>query len=439
MESAPSDKTLRGKAFDREYALGLPDRVARPLRAALFAEIPPGTRSLVVVCHSEPGAWAVLSGQLFQTEPCPPSSPSLDMDRVAVVGRVAFETDRLGAEHRARINAMDAVWVPTRWQADVFAAAGVTAPVRVIPEPVDTDFYRPLSAAAARGAAKRAPGAFVRWLDGLLGVKDAADDDAADGDATLSALPLPLAGAQLAFPAAAAACGEPRQETFSFLSVFKWEERKAWDVLARAFSAEFAPDEGVALHVLTSEYHNDAKAFLEQFRDAAGGAEVRACAYVSAEHVSQADMPRLYGAADVFVLASRGEGWGRPHAEALSCGVPVIATNWSGPTEFVNERNGYLVEVERMVEITDENSPFRGHRWAEPSVSSLRRRMREAVADAAGRRARGAAARRESVLKYGVEAVGKLTLAAAKEAALDRQLRRKGRRAAAAAELHEEL
>jgi glycosyltransferase involved in cell wall biosynthesis len=45
----------------------------------------------------------------------------------------------------------------------------------------------------------------------------------------------------------------------------------------------------------------------------------------------------LYRSVDAFVLPSRGEGWGRPYMEAMSMGLPVIATNWSGPTEFVNE------------------------------------------------------------------------------------------------------
>lgn len=35
-------------------------------------------------------------------------------------------------------------------------------------------------------------------------------------------------------------------------------------------------------------------------------------------------MPRLYKAADAFVLPSRGEGWGRPHVEAMSMALPVI-------------------------------------------------------------------------------------------------------------------
>lgn len=45
-------------------------------------------------------------------------------------------------------------------------------------------------------------------------------------------------------------------------------------------------------------------------------------------HQPQSTLPHLYAAADAFVLPSRGEGWGRPHVEAMSMGLPIIATNW---------------------------------------------------------------------------------------------------------------
>lgn len=93
-------------------------------------------------------------------------------------------------------------------------------------------------------------------------------------------------------------------------------------------------------------------------------------------HVDEAVLPRFYAAANAFVLPSRGEGWGRPHVEvrhvghlqgllslvaaamlrggmclqvhlsdknaalplqAMSMGLPVIATNWSGPMAFLDE------------------------------------------------------------------------------------------------------
>mmetsp|Transcript_7526 Transcript_7526/g.16673 ORF Transcript_7526/g.16673 Transcript_7526/m.16673 type:complete len:81 (+) Transcript_7526:1012-1254(+) len=48
---------------------------------------------------------------------------------------------------------------------------------------------------------------------------------------------------------------------------------------------------------------------------------------------------------DAFVLPSRGEGWGRPHTEAMVMGLPCIATNWSGNTEFMSDANSFPIQV----------------------------------------------------------------------------------------------
>ena len=44
--------------------------------------------------------------------------------------------------------------------------------------------------------------------------------------------------------------------------------------------------------------------------------------WVVTRHLSQAELRGLYAAADAFVLPSRGEGWGRPHVEAMSMALP---------------------------------------------------------------------------------------------------------------------
>ncbi len=41
----------------------------------------------------------------------------------------------------------------------------------------------------------------------------------------------------------------------------------------------------------------------------------------------------------------------RPHVEAMSMGLPVIATNWSGPTEYMTEENAYPLRLSGMQEI----------------------------------------------------------------------------------------
>lgn len=41
--------------------------------------------------------------------------------------------------------------------------------------------------------------------------------------------------------------------------------------------------------------------------------------------------------ADAFVFPSRGEGWGSPPREAAAMGLPVIATNWGGLAEEIDD------------------------------------------------------------------------------------------------------
>ena len=41
-------------------------------------------------------------------------------------------------------------------------------------------------------------------------------------------------------------------------------------------------------------------------------------------------MTSLYNSFDVFFTTTQGEGWGLPVLEAMACGVPVVAPNWSG-------------------------------------------------------------------------------------------------------------
>jgi glycosyltransferase involved in cell wall biosynthesis len=48
-------------------------------------------------------------------------------------------------------------------------------------------------------------------------------------------------------------------------------------------------------------------------------------------------MPNIYRVMDWYVTASSGEGFGLPIAEAMACGVPVIAPNNSAQTELVTD------------------------------------------------------------------------------------------------------
>ncbi|MDQ2802329.1 MAG: glycosyltransferase, partial [Pseudomonadota bacterium] len=56
-----------------------------------------------------------------------------------------------------------------------------------------------------------------------------------------------------------------------------------------------------------------------------------------------AELPGLYGAADVLVLASSREGWANVLLEAMACGTPVVASNIWGNPEVVRSRDAGLM------------------------------------------------------------------------------------------------
>lgn len=61
--------------------------------------------------------------------------------------------------------------------------------------------------------------------------------------------------------------------------------------------------------------------------------------------VSQDRLSMYYNAADVFVMPSYYESFGLVALEAMSCGVPVIASRVSGPRSFVKSGvTGYLID-----------------------------------------------------------------------------------------------
>lgn len=65
----------------------------------------------------------------------------------------------------------------------------------------------------------------------------------------------------------------------------------------------------------------------------------------SAGSINHRDMPDLYNSADLLLSASLREGFGLAIAEAMACGLPVIAANNSAIPELVeNGMNGFLCD-----------------------------------------------------------------------------------------------
>lgn len=62
--------------------------------------------------------------------------------------------------------------------------------------------------------------------------------------------------------------------------------------------------------------------------------------------LSDARMAALHAGALAYVSPHRGEAWGLGLSEAMSHGVPVLATGWSGNMEFMDQRNSVPLRFE---------------------------------------------------------------------------------------------
>ena len=184
---------------------------------------------------------------------------------------------------------------------------------------------------------------------------------------------------------------------FVFLSMFSWLGRKAWDVLLRAWYEEFSAKDDVTLLLKTDPQlappGTDCRREVDEFvRSQLGRNPKKGPPVVVIDRlVETTEVPALYRTADAFVLASHGEGWGRPHMEAMAMGLPTIATRWSGNLEFMNDDNSCLVDYELVDAPAD--GFLRGQRWAQPSVRDLRRAMRALYENPGEAAAMGARAR----------------------------------------------
>lgn len=76
----------------------------------------------------------------------------------------------------------------------------------------------------------------------------------------------------------------------------------------------------------------------------------------------------------------------------------VTATNWSGPTEFLDETNGYPLPFSHLRPIPV--GPFAGHAMAEPSELDLRSLLRHVVEAPDEARRKGARARADMIARF---------------------------------------
>jgi glycosyltransferase involved in cell wall biosynthesis len=201
-------------------------------------------------------------------------------------------------------------------------------------------------------------------------------------------------------------------DTFVFYSIFQWIERKNPLGLLMAYLTEFNADDNVAL-VLKTYRINPSRTEQEIIKKEIRGLK---------ETLRLGNWPLVQFFGDLYptevikgfhkrgdcmVLPHRGEGFGIPHAEAMSYGNPVIATRYGGNLEFMTDENSYLVNYQEAPVSGMIFGNYHGHMvWADPDIMDLRHQMREVFTHREKARERGLLGRETIRQNYSHEVVG---------------------------------
>ena len=235
---------------------------------------------------------------------------------------VVFESTRVPPTVMNTMLTADQVWVPSEWGRKILIDGGVAADLcHVVPEGVDSAQYHPYN---------------------------------------------------------------PRVESpiLSYLIAGKYELRKSIIETIYAWIQEFGNDPDVELVVKSNYFTNQAAKYneLSGWIESTGIQNVRVLWGTS----STSDLIDLYQQSHIFVLPTKGEGWGLPLIEAAAVGLPIITVMHSAHTEFLQHIPSSVVPVEfDMAPIACEE--YKSYyptedgnwgMWAQPRVDSIRSALR---------------------------------------------------------------
>ena len=132
---------------------------------------------------------------------------------------------------------------------------------------------------------------------------------------------------------------------YRFYTIGKLEYRKGHEFIVDCFNKAFSEKDDVELDMMVHNVflqREVVEQWLSGFKNTKLGRKIKFQNPVQTQR-EVADFIRYN---DCGLFPSRAEGWNLELLESMSCGKPVIATNYSGHTEFCNDENSYLIDIE---------------------------------------------------------------------------------------------
>ena len=206
----------------------------------------------------------------------------MGVDRPPVVGWLAV--DSKNHPNSTELDALHHVVTWTQFAIDELRTGGYTGPASVVPLGVDTNLFRPL-----------------------------------DQEASRKGLPIP----EGAFIVGSVGRNQPRKRLDLTIAYFaEWITRH--EIGDAYLLLKVAP---------TGETGCDIRSVAAHYGPAIEG-KIRVSQQPAGHGLPDDFMPTIYSAMDVYLTTTQGEGWGLPAMEAMACGVPVVAPDWSALGEW---------------------------------------------------------------------------------------------------------
>ena len=149
---------------------------------------------------------------------------------------------------------------------------------------------------------------------------------------------------------------------YVFLTIGKWEVRKSHDILPYIFKQAFPSEKDVELWILASESTNSYSTpqQLIEWKNLYQADNIKIFTGLQTHH----DVANLIANSDCGLYISKAEGWNLELLETMAMNKPTIATNYSAHTEFCNNNNCYLVDIDKLEPAQDGKAFVGQGNWA---------------------------------------------------------------------------
>ena len=194
-----------------------------------------------------------------------------------------FEVDTFNEKEKFHLNFVDEIIVSCSWAKRVIKNAGIDKPIHIVPMGVDDNIFTPTS---------------IQSTD----------------------------------------------DKYVFLTIGKWEKRKAHDTILHCFNQAFNQSDNVELWMATSNpfLTPEEEKFWLNIVDQS---PLRDKIKVFPRLPNHQAIAELIGYSHCGIYISRGEGWNMELLESMSMGKPVIVSNYAAHTQYCTEDNSFLVDM----------------------------------------------------------------------------------------------